>query len=166
MSIMPRSNRSRDSNSRRSRSSSSRSRSRHHHHHRHHSINSHLRQLYRFRQKQKEKNYLAALSSMVAIVVMCTALSEPKWISLRGGGCTVEDANVDHLGAYQFFYPGSFLPLDERTPVNIGESTTQIQKYKYGPGDKDSMCYTYKLIILHTYKLHMYCSTISIPTCT
>ncbi|XP_060064954.1 transmembrane protein 127-like [Ylistrum balloti] len=150
---MPRSSRSRESGSRRSRSSSGRSRGRHrhdreHHHHRHghHSINSHLRQLYRFRQKQKEKNFKAASCSMIAIVVLCTALSEPRWVSLRGGGCTIGSLQstvstpLDHLGAYQFFYPGSF----------YAENENEVSLYHFGPSSDDYMhnCVTYKAVVL------------------
>ncbi|ESO96850.1 hypothetical protein LOTGIDRAFT_115322 [Lottia gigantea] len=63
----------------------------------------------RIRFKQKEKNFAAAVCSMITIVTLCTALAEPNWISLSGGGCTIPfKGDLHHLGAYQFFYDGTF----------------------------------------------------------
>ena len=75
-------------------------RSRHEHH-------SHRRRRFRF--KHKERNFLAAVCSMIVIVMLCTALVEPDWIYMRGGACSDGDGNPKHtIGVFQFFYPGHF----------------------------------------------------------
>ena len=82
----------------------SRSHSRSPHRHRHHRRR-------RFRFKEKERNFLAAVCSMIVIVTLCTALAEPNWFYMRGGGCRSNDDNkspVHTLGVYQFFYVGHF----------------------------------------------------------
>ena len=107
--------------SRRSRSGH-RSRSRH----RDRESRSHSRFRSRFRFKHKERNFAAAVCSMVSIVVMCVALAEPKWISLKGGGCGLEyrtPGGLHFLGVFQFFYTGHFITTEQ---------------YKYGPAHTDS----------------------------
>lgn len=76
----------------------------HHHHHHHH----------RRLMKQRERNLLSAVVSMLVIVVLCTALVEPNWIAVSGGGCKEK-----HLGVYQFFYPGYFLDQHSAAVANI-----------------------------------------------
>lgn len=76
----------------------------HHHHHHHH----------RRLMKQRERNLLSAVVSMLVIVVLCTALVEPNWIAVSGGGCKEK-----HLGVYQFFYPGYFLDQHSASVANI-----------------------------------------------
>lgn len=85
------------------------------------------------RRKLKEKNFWSALCSMVSIVIMCTSLAEPRWISLHGGGCRLRDCiPLDHIGAYQFFYTGEFLDgYDFGCSTGIAEPHTI---YKYGEG--------------------------------
>lgn len=119
---MPRSNRSRSSGRE---SHRSRTRSRH---------RSSSRRI--SRQKLKEKNFWSALCSMVSIVIMCTSLAEPRWISLHGGGCRLRNCvPLDHLGAYQFFYSGHFLGTYDLNCPN-GNAVTHIL-YQYG-GDASS----------------------------
>lgn len=85
---------------------------------------------------------------MIAIVTLCTALSEPRWISLHGGGCTIGDketttsTGLDHLGAYQFFYPGKFLAVN----TDVTDGTL----YQYGPSSTAYMhnCVTHKAVVL------------------
>ena len=88
------------------RTSRSHSRSPHRHRHSHH--HSHRRRRFRF--KQKERNFIAAICSMVVIVILCTAMAERDWFSLRGGGCKDANSNrsIHSLGVYQFFYTGDF----------------------------------------------------------
>lgn len=110
------------SNTRESGRSSSRSRSRHRHGHRH------RRRRSRFRFKRKESNFLAAISSMIVLVLLCTAMAEPRWFFLQGGGCRLQDGTpVNYLGVNQFFYMGSFLQLVSSKP-NVPKT-----EYKYGP---------------------------------
>lgn len=83
------------------------------------------------RRKLKEKNFWSALCSMVAIVIMCTSLAEPRWISLHGGGCRLRDCiPLDHIGTYQFFYSGQFVDSYDFT-CQDGMSGSHLV-YKYG----------------------------------
>ena len=72
---------------------------------------------------------------MITIVIMSTSLAEPNWISLKGGGCTVNGLPLDHLGAFQFFYPGKFLEQILQGPNNKNVDII----YKFGPKANDSM---------------------------
>lgn len=55
--------------------------------------------------KQQERNFPAAVLAMFVIVILSTALAEPRWFYMRGGGCRNSDLKDQHyLGAYQFFY--------------------------------------------------------------
>ncbi len=95
--------------SERSGTPTSRSHSRSPHRHRHHGH----RRRSRFRFKHKERNFLAAVCSMVVIVVLCTAMAEPNWFDVRGGGCRDTDNKAVHtMGVYQFFYLGHFEVLN------------------------------------------------------
>ncbi|XP_061192977.1 transmembrane protein 127-like [Saccostrea echinata] len=132
---MPRSNRSRSSGRE---SHRSRTRSRH---------RSSSRRI--SRRKLKEKNFWSALCSMVAIVIMCTSLAEPRWISLHGGGCRLRDCvPLDHIGAYQFFYSGHFLKTYDLNCPN-GNAVTHIL-YQYGDDTSSTMdnCVTHKAVSL------------------
>ena len=82
------------------------------------------RRFSRFYPKERERNFFAAACSMVVIVILCTALAEPKWISMRGGGC-----NLDHLGVYQFFSSG----VSDNTPTRpvYHYSASSIDQSKY-----------------------------------
>lgn len=102
---MPRSSRNRESNPRRSRSSGSRSRSGHRDHGDH---NGHR---HRSRMKRKEKNFWAAVCSLIIIFIICTALAEPRWFHMSGGGCKMEHNStpMTTLGVPHFFYMGHFL---------------------------------------------------------
>jgi len=52
---------------------------------------------------------------MIVIVLLCTALAEPQWFYLRGGGCKdVRGSVVNYLGVSEFFYSGEFLHTSER----------------------------------------------------
>lgn len=126
------------SSGRRSRSRRSRSR--------HRDRQRHSRSRFRIRLKKSDKNFPSAVCNMLAIVLMCTSLVGPKWISLKGGGCTAGDEPLLHLGTFQFFYPGKFL-AQERDFTD--DSITHIV-YQFGPDVKDQMdnCVTYKAALL------------------
>lgn len=128
---MPSRSEGRESSSRRSRSRRHRSRRRDHH--RHHRSRS------RQRQKHSEKNFPSAVFNMLAIVLLCTSLAEPKWISLFGGGCTLygHDKPLTHLGTYQFFYTGKFLSQENDYPDGVKSHTT----YQFGPNSNDGMLF-------------------------
>lgn len=83
---------------------------------------------------------------MIAIVVLSTALAEPDWISLKGGGCEVKGEPGHRLGATQFFYPGHFLTQE----LSFGDDSVQHQKYQFGPDPDDVMdkCVTYKAVLI------------------
>lgn len=135
---MPSRSEGRESSSRRSRSR--RNRSRHREHHRHHRTRS------RARVKHGEKNFASAVCNMLSIVLICTSLVEPKWISLSGGSCQVENEPLHHLGTYQFFYPGKFLSQERDFISNEIEHIV----YQFGPNINDKMdnCVTYKAGLL------------------
>lgn len=86
---------------------------------------------------------------MIAIVILSTALAEPKWISLKGGGC--QKLNGDplyRLGTDQFFYPGHCDP--QEIPFAAHESDLCELSYQYGPDSSDKMvsCVNYKAVFL------------------
>lgn len=83
---------------------------------------------------------------MIAIVVLCTALAEPKWITMQGGGCKIDNKPMEHLGTYQFFYPGKFLSLEKN--VDNGKITNWV--YQFGPNSNDKMenCVNYRAVFL------------------
>ena len=66
---------------------------------------------------------------MITIVIMSTSLAEPNWISLNGGGCVINNVALDHLGAFQFFYPGEF--MQESLPGPESKNVDIV--YKFGP---------------------------------
>lgn len=143
--------RERNRNSRRSRSGG-RSRSRHRHSHsssrrssRHHS---------RQRQKQRERNFPAALCSMITIVILSTALAEPRWVRIDNGSCFLDQGRVlNYLGAFQFFYSGHFLQPGDST-CEVGpdgpKKVEAITKYRFGPATTDCMinCVTERSVLL------------------
>jgi len=57
----------------------------------------------RWRSKGRERNIIASLLSVVVIILLCTSLSQPRWFSLKGGGC-----DHSYIALYDFFYIGSF----------------------------------------------------------
>ena len=109
---MPRSHRDRSSSS--------------HSGHHHHRSRSRSRSRRIFRLKHKERNFLAAVCSMFVIVTMATALAEPKWFTVKGGGC-----NTKTLGVYQFFYPGTFYIDTESNVVYHYGHGLHDGRYKY-----------------------------------
>lgn len=108
----------------RSSSRSSRRRSGRHRHHRWRN---------RFQLKKKQSNFLAAACSMAVIVLLCTAMAEPEWWYLRGGGCrqSTHDTPVHYLGLNQFFYMGHFLQVVD------GHDNSPYTHYNYGPNHED-----------------------------
>ncbi|KAL5022757.1 hypothetical protein ScPMuIL_001912 [Solemya velum] len=139
---MPRSSRNRESNPRRSRSSGSRSRSGHRHSRDHSDHNGHR---HRSRMKRKEKNFWAAVCSLVVILIICTALAEPRWFHLSGGGCKMQHnaTPMKTLGVPQFFYMGHFLNYDDG-----GDKIVTV--YQYGQYSDDVMfnCVTHRSVVL------------------
>ena len=95
------------------------------HRHRHHR----RRSLFHF--KRKESNFVAAICSMIVIVLLCTALAEPQWFYMSGGGCKDVRGNViNYLGVSQFFYSGEFLHTSEKQ-----DHTRTV--YMYGHKDNE-----------------------------
>lgn len=125
--------------SRRSRSNGSRSRGRHRR-------SSHRRQSHRSCRtyfRHKERNFAAATSSMIAIVLLCIALV-PDWIYLKGGGCEIlHQGSLHHLSTTQFFYGGHFYHSHPYTKP--GDSI-----YHFGSSSNDIMvnCVTYTTVLL------------------
>ncbi|CAL1525949.1 unnamed protein product [Lymnaea stagnalis] len=131
---------SRRNHGHRSRSSNSRPRSRHRHSSRHHD-----RYSTRMYFKHKERNFSAALFSMITIVLLCTSL-EPDWIFLTGGGCHLlpkPAGSLKQLSTTQFFYNGHFYK-------NYPNTGLDDVVYKFGPGANDIMvnCVTYPTVLL------------------
>lgn len=107
----------------------SRSRSRH----RHRSPRRHRNRLLFGSSKNKESNFLAAVASMIVVVLICTALAEPQWFYIRGGGCRDQNEHsINYLGMNQFIVTGHFLPVD------ASSSATVFTTYEYGTAHKAS----------------------------
>lgn len=127
---------SRGASSRRSRSGGrSRNRRRHsqstgRHGSRHHSRQNH---------KRRERNFPSALCSMISIVILCTALAEPRWVRIDNGHCTVpKERALNYLGVFQFFYFGDIVYDD---PNIDHKHVDVIVEYRYGPGLNDRKFY-------------------------
>ena len=97
---------------------------------RHHADHQHWRS--RLQLKKKESNFVAAACSMIVIVLMCTAMAEPNWFFVKGGGCRQHSHNspVHFLGINQFFYMGQFIHVAQ------GHDAPYTY-YKYGPNDEE-----------------------------
>lgn len=95
-------------------------------HHRHHRSRS------RFcRCKHKETNFLAAMCSMVVVVLVCTSLAEPEWFFVSGGRCRDLRQPISYLGVKTFFYQGKFVDTSTwNPPSTVGEAPQSI--YYYG----------------------------------
>ena len=72
---------------------------------------------------------------MISIVILCTALAEPRWVRIDNGHCIVpKERTLDYLGAFQFFYLGDFVYDDP----NIDHKHVDVTvEYRYGPGLND-----------------------------
>ena len=98
---------------------------RHHHHH---------GRRRRMRMKHRERNFLAAVCSMVVIVTLSTAMAAPNWFFLKGGGCRDKmDNDVHTLSVYQFFYMGHF--TEEVADGGKGDVTKT--EYRFSPNAAD-----------------------------
>ncbi|XP_074641548.1 transmembrane protein 127-like isoform X1 [Tubulanus polymorphus] len=84
--------------------------------------------------KHKERNFLAAACSMVIIVILCTALAEPHWIYLKGGGC-----DKNSLGVFQFFHVGEF--------SSEGSQDSSVLIYNYGSHEMRN-CVTSRILVI------------------
>ena len=116
----------------------SRSRHRHRHHRR--------RGLLRF--KRKESNFIAAVCSMIVLVLMCIALAEPQWFYLSGGGCKDSRGNVvNYLGVNLFFYVGKI----QETSHSIDQPRTT---YKYGEKDHEGLTLFHNMLIFFSVKMN------------
>ena len=127
------SSRSRSSSSRRGRSSG-RSRSRSRHRHSHTSGRRGSRHSSRQNHKPSERNVQSALCSMVTIVILCTALAEPRWVSIEDGHCTLpKGRTLNYLGVFHFFSVGYIMYNDP----NVAKNVEVIVEYRYGSGEDD-----------------------------
>jgi len=94
----------------------------HHHRHRRHRGRRH----HRFcRVRWKEVNFVAAMLNVVAAVLVCTALAEPRWWYIGGSPCLDYDQHASYLGVKQFLYKGFFVERSTSTPE-------EHSKYYYG----------------------------------
>lgn len=77
--------------------------------------------------KNRESNFIAAIANMIVVVLMCTALAEPQWFYMTGGGCRDHnDKPINYLGMNQFIVTGHFIQSDKILSVyNYGISHTQ-----------------------------------------
>ncbi|XP_046576904.1 LOW QUALITY PROTEIN: transmembrane protein 127-like [Haliotis rubra] len=118
------SGRNREGGTRRSRSRA-RSRTRHRESRNHSQSHTHSR----FRFKIKERNYPAAVCSMMTIVLLCVSMAEPRWISLRGRGCSLADTKdgyLHSLGVIQFFYSGKLVTVDKSIQYHYGSNPDEV----------------------------------------
>ncbi|ELT98562.1 hypothetical protein CAPTEDRAFT_226347 [Capitella teleta] len=102
-----------------------------------------------FRFKRKESNILAAVVNMVVMLLLCTAMAEPQWFYLRGGGCRHTNLavpsqyeSIHYLGVTQFLYMGQFV---SQLHQDITHGSTV---YYYGPGTTSMMtdCVTEQIV--------------------
>ena len=95
--------------------------------------------------KQRECNLAAAICSMLAVVTLCTALAEPRWFRLIGGGC-----NFRTLGVGQFFSFGSFELLSNRESIC---KVSKSREYIYFPNTQNdcSTGFCFCINYLHNY---------------
>jgi len=73
---------------------------------------------------------------MIVIVAMCTALVEPQWFTVYGGGCRDGTGDpISYIGMAEFFSTGKFLPV-KQTDDQVTPETKYI--YKFGDTKKES----------------------------
>lgn len=99
---------------------------RRHHHHRHYRRHrgSGRRRHRLCRVKWKEVNFMATMLNVVAAVLVCTSLAEPRWWYISGSPCLDHDQRANFLGVSQFVYKGFF--------VDSTSGTDYTNKYYYG----------------------------------
>ncbi|XP_048249210.1 transmembrane protein 127-like [Haliotis rufescens] len=112
----------------------------------------------RFRFKLKERNYPAAVCSMITIVLLCVSMAEPRWISLRGGGCSLADTKngyLHSLGVNQFFYSGKLVTMQSDKSIH----------YHFGPDPDEVLinCVDSKSVLL--FKIVIFFSFLTIMIC-
>ena len=79
------------------------------------------RRTFGFCVKKKSGNLLASVFDMTVVVLLSTALAEPGWFTLHGGGCyrvIVEGdvrRDIQQLGLSSFFPIGSFVTTNPST---------------------------------------------------
>lgn len=100
----------------------------------------HLWMQRRVQLKERERNFPASLLSITVIATLSTALAQPRWFFLKGGGCS-----RTFIGVQDFFYMGYFETV---TPIkNIdnrqGHSMTLIY---YGYNDEMRNCVTPEIV--------------------
>jgi len=113
----------------------------HHYHHRRRRGGS--RRHHRFcRVKWKEVNFMAAMLNIVAAVLVCTSLAEPRWWYISGSPCMNYGHSASYLGVKQFFYKGFFVDRSS-------SGTEQNSKYYYGSFQNEGkyLLETSKLIV-------------------
>jgi len=77
------------------------------------------------RVRWKEVNFMAAMLNIVAAVLICTSLAEPRWWYIGASPCMNYDQSASYLGVKQFFYKGFFV---DRSRFSM----EQTSKYYYG----------------------------------
>lgn len=102
------------------------------------------------REKEKEKNLLSAVLSMVVIALLSTAIAQPRWFKLKGGGCSKSS-----LGVNEFLYVGYFdTNSDDVTASADGEmasvngGTSQMPVVYHSYDDKFVNCVTPTIVSL------------------
>jgi len=101
-------------------------RSHQHYHHRRHRPAGTRRHHHFCRVKWKEVNFMAAVLNIVAAVLVCMALAEPRWWYISGTPCMNHGHSASYLGVKQFFYKGFFVDHSSTSGAE------QSSKYYYG----------------------------------
>lgn len=73
----------------------------------------------RWQRKDRERNLPAAVLSIIVVATLATALAQPRWFYLKGGGCSQH-----FIGVRQFFSLGKFESLKLKSPSNLPSKIT------------------------------------------
>lgn len=89
------------------------------------------RRLQHLHLKEPERNIPAALLSILIIATLATALAQPHWFYLKGGGCTRK-----FIGVQEFFFIGNF-KFTSPSIVQPGGKTQSLIYYGFNEEMKD-----------------------------
>jgi len=68
---------------------------------------------------------MAAMLNIVAAVLVCTSLGEPRWWYISGTPCRNYDQSASYLGVKQFLYKGFFMDRGTSSKYYYGTLRTE-----------------------------------------